>query len=198
MKHSLTTSEVARMLGAAVGSVSKWIDDGQLAAGRTPGGHRRVARENLIAFLYRQKLPVPPELLPSNPKVLIVDDEPSITRWLTAEIASARPELEVLIAHDGFTAGEIVASSRPQVVVLDLRMPGIDGYEVCRRIKARPDTVNTVVLMMTAYPLAENEKRATDAGAQALFAKPLNLTALLQEILAATCGFGVPASNFGQ
>ena len=178
----LSTSAAARLLDVAVGSVSKWIDNGQLKAGRTPGGHRRVLRKDLIKFLERQKLPIPKELLDSAVRVLVVDDEPSVTKWLVEELRAEHPDWEVFEAHDGFAAGELVAERRPQVVLLDLHMPGMDGFEVCRRILSKEETQNTAIIAITADSSAETERKILECGGRICIRKPLQLDGLLQEI----------------
>ena len=174
MQQNLTTSEVARLLDVAVGSVANWVDKGQLKAGRTPGGHRRVTAGDLLDFVRKQNLPIPPELQPSQRKILVVDDEKQVADFLTDELSERHPECEVLQAHDGFAAGELVGSLKPAVVILDLRMPDMDGFEVCRRIKSRPETRDTVVIAITAYPSPEAEEDILSRGAQACFPKPLD------------------------
>ena len=141
-----------------------------------------MAKEDLVAFLRRQKLPIPPELVTSPPRVLVVDDEVSVTQWIAEEIKAAHPDFEILEANDGYCAGEIVASSKPDVVILDLRMPGIDGFEVCRRIKSREEAKEISVLAITAHPSDEAERRIIEAGATAYFTKPLDIEALLAEV----------------
>ena len=188
IKRSFTTSAVARMLGVVVQSVSNWIDAGQLRAGRTPGGHRRIEPEDLLDFLRKQGLAIPAELLPSPPKVLIVDDEQAVASWVAGEIRAERPDIEVLVAHDGFSAGEIVGFERPDVVVLDLRMPGMDGFEVCRRIKARQDTRKTVVIAMTAHPSPKAEQRIGECGAEVCLTKPMGIGVLLKHVTTALAG----------
>jgi len=188
MRNTLSTVAIAKLLGVAVASISKWIDAGQLKAGRTPGGHRRVAKEDLIAFLRRQKLPIPPELNPPPVRVLIVDDEKTVTAWLAEEIKAAYPEYEVLQACDGYSAGEIVAISKPDIVILDLRMPGMDGFEVCKRIKSREDTRDIAILAITAHPSDEAERRILEAGAAAYFTKPLDIETLLAAVESALTG----------
>jgi len=186
MPDNLSTSEVARLLRVAVRSVATWIDQGQLKAGRTPGGHRRIEVPDLIDFMKRQGFPVPPELSPpSAPRVLVVDDDEAVARWMAEEVQSAHRDWEVAQAHDGFTAGELVGAWRPDVVILDLRMPGVDGFETCRRIKARPETRETAVIAVTAYPTAEAKDRILACGARACLDKPLDRTLLLAELEAA-------------
>lgn len=182
MRTTLSTSQVARLLGVAAGSVAKWIDQGQLKAGRTPGGHRRVVAGDLIAFLRQQNLPIPAELERGTLKVLVVDEDLAVTRRLATEIVAAHPDYEVLEAHDGFSAGQLVGSAKPDVVVLDLRMAGMDGCEVCRRIKSKDDSKDTVVIAMTATPSPEVEKRILECGASVCLAKPLDFGVLMREL----------------
>ncbi len=170
------------MLGVAVGSVSKWVDQGLIRAGKTPGGHRRIEKEDLIEFLRRQNLRIPRELLDGSPRILLVDDEPSVTRWIAQEIALAHPDWEVLEAHDGFTAGQIVGSQRPDVVVLDLRMPGLDGFAVCRRIKSSQAGRNVAVIAITAQPSADAGEAILRWGARACLAMPLVSRELLMVV----------------
>jgi excisionase family DNA binding protein len=189
MRRAFSTSAVARMLGVAVGSVANWIDQGQLKAGKTPGGHRRVVAENLVEFLRQQNLPVPPRLTHRlTVRVLVVDDDEAIATWVANEIRVAHPEYDVMTAPDGFSAGEIVGSMNPDAVILDLRMPGLDGYEVCRRIKSKKETKYIAVIAMTAETSAKAEKRILECGARALLAKPLHLESLLRELDAALEG----------
>jgi len=185
MSRLLSTFAIAQMLHVDPGSVANWIDQTLLKAHRTPGGHRRVAVEDLVEFLRRHKMPIPPELDPSPLCVLIVDDEPGITQLIARAVRSALPECEVVEAHDGFRAGHLVATLKPAVVILDLRMPGIDGYEVCKLIKSQEATRHAEVLAMTAYPSPDSESRILSCGAKVCFPKPLDIDALLAEVKAA-------------
>ncbi len=183
LRRTLSTSEVARLVGVAAGSVANWVDRGLLKAGRTPGGHRRIYVTDLRGFLRQQNLPMPAELLENDePLILVVDDEPAVAGWLATEIAAVKPTWRVEEAHGGFVAGQLIGSMRPHVVVLDLRMPDLDGFEVCRRIKGDPTTQNTAVIAMTAYPSAEVQETILACGAQVCLAKPLEIEVLLEEI----------------
>ncbi|MEI7837644.1 MAG: response regulator [Planctomycetota bacterium] len=182
MAKNLSTFGIAEMLGVDAGSIANWIDQGLLRAHRTPGGHRRVAADDLVVFLLEQKMPIPPEVQATPVRILIVDDEPGITKLVAKALAEAHPEYEVLEAHDGFRAGTIVATQKPDVVILDLRMPGMDGFEVCSLIKSQDATRHVEVLAMTAHPSPENEKKILDCGARICLAKPLDMGKLLQEV----------------
>jgi len=182
MKKILSTAAIAKMLGVDPNSVINWIDQKLLKAYRTPGGHRRVRVEDLIEFLRAHQMPIPPELRPRPTRILVVDDDSAFARMVAGEIAAANPAYETLTAHDGFEAGALVISHTPDVVILDLRMPGMDGLEVCRRIKSREETKHTEVLVVTAYPSRENGQSALRCGARACFTKPVDLEALLKEV----------------
>jgi CheY-like chemotaxis protein len=164
------------------GSIANWIDQGLLNAHRTPGGHRRVLAEDLIKVLREHKMPIPPVLAVPPRRVLVVDDEPAITELICRAIKAVHPEYEVAEAHDGFRAGTVVATLKPDVVILDLKMPGMDGYDVCRLIKSQPLINHAQILAMTAYPSAENEKRILECGAKMCLSKPLDIDVLLKEV----------------
>jgi CheY-like chemotaxis protein len=173
------------MLQVDPGSIANWIDQDLLKAFRTPGGHRRVSVEDLICFLRNHKMPIPEELRNSPVRILVVDDEPTVTQMISQAIRSAHEEYEVIEAHDGFRAGTLAATLRPEVVILDLQMPGMDGYDICRLIKSHENTRHTEILAMTANPSPEDEKRVIECGARACLRKPLDMTALSSAVEAA-------------
>src|SRR4030042_1139963 len=108
------------MLHVDPGSVANWIDQKLLKAYRTPGGHRRVLSEDLVRFLREHNMPIPPELNFRPAHVLIVDAEPAITKLIARAVKTALPEAEGVEANDGFRAGALVATLRPEGVILDL------------------------------------------------------------------------------
>ena len=179
----LSTIRVAKMLGVAVASVSKWIDEGQIIAGRTPGGHRRIQALNLLDFLHKHKLPIPAELQDSSQKALIVDDDKAHTSWLTKELRRRHPDLEILVAHDGFSAGELVATFKPEVVIIDVKTAGIDGLEVCRRIRGKVSEYNTSVIVVSSSLTSAIEKNLLNEGATACLVKPIDIDRLEVELL---------------
>jgi CheY-like chemotaxis protein len=182
MAKALSTFAIAEMLHVDPGSVANWIDRGLLNAYRTPGGHRRVGAEDLVSFLREHRMPVPDQLQQGPVRVLVVDDEPGVTQLIARAIRSAHPDYEVIEAHDGFQAGTMVATLKPDCVLVDLRMPGIDGYEVCRMIKSQQETRHAQVIAMTAYPSPDSEERVLSCGARACLNKPLDIDSLLKHV----------------
>lgn len=186
-RSNYSTFAVAEILGVDPGSVVNWIDGGLLKAFRTPGGHRRVLANDLQAFLVRHSMPVPPELAVQDVPVCVavVDDEPELAHVVARAILAEHPDYQVVEANDGFQAGTMVSTHRPQVVILDLKMPGIDGFEVCRLIRTNEATKHATVIAITAYPSAENQDRILSAGAKMCLEKPLDLAELVRHVAAA-------------
>jgi CheY-like chemotaxis protein len=116
--------------------------------------------------------------------VLIVDDEPQIVSLVRATLEDER--VWVAEAADGYGALQLAELLRPDVVLLDVHMPGLDGVEVCRRLKTDPRFQQTRVIMLTAAVQAEDERRGMAAGADVYLTKPfspLRLLTLIQSLL---------------
>ncbi|MBK8165099.1 MAG: response regulator [bacterium] len=179
MKRTMSTTQVAELLGVSAQTIANWIDNGQLPAGRTPGGHRRVSAQDLLAFLETRGLPVPAELVDRRHTVLVVEDDPQVGPWLVLRLSTVRPDLRVLLAKDGFGAGEMVATERPDTMLLDIYLPGLDGFEVCRRVKERQETRGTDVIAMSAHDTREVRDAILAAGATCFLPKPIDFAKLL-------------------
>ena len=181
-KKRFSTFDVADMISVDPGSVANWIDSGVLKAHRTPGGHRRVDAEDLLRFLREHNMPIPAQLKDRPLRILLVDDERAMTQMLAKAIRAQFPDYEVVEAQDGFRAGAIVATQTPDVVILDLKMPGMDGFEVCKMIKAQEATRHAAVIAVTAYGSDETVERIMACGASACLDKPVDLNELFAQV----------------
>jgi excisionase family DNA binding protein len=183
-KSVFTTFETAKLCHVSPLSIINWVNAGRLPAFRTPGGHRRIRREDLIRFMKENGIPLPEDLREGSgrSKVLVVDDEAAVRDVLAEHLTTRANPYEVLTAADGFEAGRLVATFRPDVVLLDLRMPGLDGFQICRTIKADPESSSTVVIAMTGFYSPETEARILECGAVRCFAKPVEATTLSEFI----------------
>jgi len=115
-------------------------------------------------------------------KILIVDDELSARTGLAKLLG--REGFEVSQAGDGQSALAACASFRPDLILLDIVMPGMDGFEVCRRVKAAPETRLTPVVLITGLSATEDRIRGINAGADDLLSKPIDFNELLANPLA--------------
>ena len=95
-------------------------------------------------------------------KILIVDDNPSNLKMLYTYLKQAG--FEVLVADDGITGIEVVENSQPELILLDVMMPGIDGFEVCRRLKANPNSRGIPILFLTALSETVNKIKGFEVG----------------------------------
>ena len=177
IKNVFTTHEVSKLLQVNPRSVINWIEQDLLDSYRTPGGHRRIRKNDLLAFLRKHKIPVPPALTEEKLKVLIVEDEDSIVRILTT-LFERQEVYDVSSASDGITALIEIGRSHPDLMVLDILIPGVDGLEVCRRIKEDRNN-RTAIIAMSGQ--AEVESKILQAGADCFLPKPLDLDRLLNE-----------------
>ena len=117
-------------------------------------------------------------------KVLIVDDEPNIA--ISVEFLMRREGFEVLVAHDGEEGLARIRSDRPDLVVLDIMMPKLDGFEVCRAVRADPALAGVRILMLTAKGRAAEIEKGLALGAEAYIPKPFStrdLVARVKELL---------------
>jgi len=183
-KSVFTTFEAAKLCHVSPLSIINWVNAGRLPAFRTPGGHRRIRREDLVRFMRDNGMPIPEELREGSgrPRVLVVDDDASIREVLSEYLAGRPTPYDVMTAADGFEAGRLVATFHPDVVLLDIRMPGMDGFQVCRTIKADPETSGTVVIAMTGFYNADHAARILECGALRCLEKPIEPSALAAEI----------------
>ena len=177
-----STFEIANMLQVDPGSVSNWVDHNLLNAYRTPGGHRRVSSEDLLRFLNQHSIPVPADLVAQPKRVLVVDGKATQGRNIANAIRKLHPDFEVVEVHDGFHAGASIASLKPDVVILNQDLPGVDPAEICRQIRSQPETRTTAIVAMTRSSSAKSIKKLRDSGADHLLTQPLDIGRLLQEV----------------
>jgi excisionase family DNA binding protein len=176
----LTSSEVGELLQVNPSSVKKWVDDGLLLAFRTPGGHRRIRAADLVSFLVRHEMPIPVDLQDAAKKrLLIVDDETDQLKALARSFKRFADRVEVTTTSNGIDALVLVGSFHPHAVLLDVYMPGIDGLEVCRRLKKNPATKDVQVYVVSGAFTSALEQKALEAGAVKCLPKPIDARQVL-------------------
>jgi excisionase family DNA binding protein len=183
-----TTYDIGRMTGTDPTTVHKWIDKGLLRGFRTPGGHRRVTADALKAFLVAHGMPVPEDIRdPSSIRLLIVDDDLALLRNLAKAVKKAREGWEVEASSDGYQALLMIPTFKPNALVLDILMPGLDGLSVLKSLKSHEQSIHVIA----ASAKSELEKKALAAGASAYLKKPLGHAAVIEAVERA-CGILAP------
>lgn len=168
------------MLGVGLNTVKRWISSGDLRGICTPGGHWRITKDDLYAFMRSNGMPIPDRNRATPARVLIVDDDPSVCTLLEAVLEQADFTSEVQSVHDGYTGLMRLGAWRPDVLLLDILMPGINGLEVLRRIRADPDLDDMSIILVTAnFDQHDVAQAARSAGVAALLPKPVEARRLL-------------------
>jgi excisionase family DNA binding protein len=174
----LTTGEIGAACQVTIPTVKRWIRSGHLSAFRTAGGQYRVTEEELERFRAAFKIPPAPD---EPPRILIVDDDPKVLCALVDALNWTKG-YRVEAAQHGYEGLIKVGTFLPDLLILDIRMPGLDGFQVCRRVKADPVTGDTKILAITAYPEHNAQARILEAGADAFLEKPFDFARLQSEV----------------
>ncbi len=179
---TLSTGEFAALCGVSRVTVWKWIKRGELAAVRDSQGRYAIPRDSLRPFLLRKGYPVDPALFKRPKRVLIIDDEPSVVEVVSRALYGIDDGIRIATAEDGFEAGLQMAAFRPDLLILDLMMPRMDGFQVCRLVRQDPAMAHTRILVITAYGSRDNVAQALAAGADEVYLKPVEIQAFKRKV----------------
>ena len=183
MDEVFTVFTASKYCNVSSKTIINWVDQGYINAYRTPGGHRRINRKDLEAFMKKQGIPIPETMTSDDrKKILVVDDDPIIVESIVQSLEEDEHDYEVISAADGFEAGLQVNHFKPHILILDIMMPDIKGYDVCTRIKSNPETKDTKIIVLSAYLDEEKFAQMKEYGADACFSKPLPLPQLKEEV----------------
>jgi excisionase family DNA binding protein len=176
-KPYLTPNEAASLLMVSPITVRQWASKGLLKAELTLGGHRRFLWHEIERFARENGLSLQRADSPDVARVLLIDADPAVARELGGLLRDY-PGVRLETARDGFDAGIRILRFSPDLVLVDLGLDGIDGFEICRRLKSDPLTLAIRLVALCASPSREILGRAADCGAERCLAKPLDARAL--------------------
>lgn len=183
-KRVFSAHEVANFCDVVNQTAINWIRQGHLDAYTTPGGQYRVYADVLAKFMQQQGMRMPDEVrevLAEQARieqVLIVDDDQELNDLIKQYLDKRYPEFKINQAYDGYDAGKAIFEHKPDVVLLDINLPGVDGLKLCRQIKADENLSRPIVISITGVEDKEVEDRAKEAGVDAFLRKPVDLDAL--------------------
>ena len=184
MEDILTVFKASKQCNVSPKTIINWIESGHITAYKTVGGHRRMKKSDLVAFMAKQGIPIPAEDTPveERTRILVVDDDPIIVETIVQSLEEDEHDYEVISASDGFEAGIQVSHFKPHLMILDIMMPDIKGYEVCKKIKGDKETKDIKIIVLSAYLDEEKFKKMKEHGADVCFSKPLPLPQLKEEV----------------
>lgn len=179
--------EVAKICGVVNQTAINWIRNGYLKAFTTPGGQYRVYLDDLIDFMNQRKMRIPQDLLDLSLgsktfSILIVDDDRVLNTILARFIERNVENATIYQAFDGFEAGSQLTDKKPDLVLLDLDLPGIDGFSLCSKISSSDTFGNPTIFIITGLNEEGIEERLKSMGASEFFQKPLNMVEIAESI----------------
>jgi excisionase family DNA binding protein len=176
----LTIPEAAKVCGVSRMTMWRWVKSNRIKHSKTPGGHHRISQSMLNEFIRNSNSGQCLRLVQVKPKILVVDDDVSFEKYLRRLLTDWGYIVET--CSDGFEAGIWVMKFQPDLLILDLFMPNIDGFQVCRTLKGDPEKANIRILTVSGHPTKANIREAHAAGADAFLPKPLDRQVLHKQI----------------
>jgi two-component system CheB/CheR fusion protein len=162
---------LTEMHGGTVSATSDGLGQGSEFTVRLPRSYEDAAEISRTSS---------PTHVPPGLRVLVVEDNVDMARSLALLLKKAGCETQMV--HDGAAALEAASSFSPQVILLDIGLPGLDGYEVARRLRADPNYNEVCLIAVSGYGQAQDQQRSRDAGFNHHLVKPVNFDALLSTL----------------
>jgi two-component system OmpR family response regulator len=179
MKTVFTTGEAAKICKVSQQTIIRCFDSGQLKGFRVPGSRfRRIPREQLFAFMKDNGIPTD-ALESGKRRVLIVDDDADLVDLLV-DVFERDGRFDVRSANNGFEAGMAVKEFKPDLVVLDVMLPDINGKEVCQRVRSDRTMLDVKIVCISGMVEQDKIQDLRDAGANDFMQKPFTVEVLLE------------------
>ena len=183
----LTTGEAAKKCGVKLNTIKNWIRNGEVDAIQTPGGHWRIPLASFMVFLERFNTPVAQTTADSTKSgkcILVIDDEISSHELIVGALEADCPDYDIHSAHDGYSGLIEIGRLQPNLVVLDIMMPDINGLEIIHRLKSEDSPLPgaKVIAVTAASDRRLVVNRIRQSGIEALLFKPLNVEALVNTV----------------
>lgn len=162
-QDTCSTLEAARILGLAVRSVQLMVDRQELEAWKTPGGHRRIARASLDRWIRARgaspHIPAPPGRVAAEPpenapgvaaKILLIEDSVHFQNLVSLLVRQHFPHTELHVANDGITGLATYGQLQPDVLLIDILLPGIDGATLITALRSQPQFARSRLIVVTS------------------------------------------------
>ena len=181
MKTVFTTGEAAKICKVSQQTIIRCFDNGQLKGFRVPGSKfRRIPREALYKFMKDNNIPTD-ALESGKRKVLLVDDDPDLVDTVHRALQDDG-RFEVRIASNGFDAGMMVKEYRPDLIILDVMLPDINGKEVCHRVRADAAMEDVRIICISGMVEDDKVQELKLAGADDFLPKPFDVDVLIEKM----------------
>jgi excisionase family DNA binding protein len=181
-KRVYTTGEVAQLCNVSQQTVIRCFDSGKLKGFRVPGSKfRRIPHDALVEFMRDNSIPLD-NLQTGKRRVLVVDDDEAIVEMLV-ELLERDGRFEVRVARGGYEAGLVTQEFQPDVIVLDYKLPDINGNDVCRTLRNNPNFSDMKIIIISGVADPDEIEGLRQAGADDFLKKPFQIDELIARIL---------------
>ena len=180
-KTVFTTGEVAQICKVSQQTVIRCFDSGRLQGFRVPGSRfRRIPRDSLVAFMKSNQIPLD-KLETGRKRVLVVDDDEAVVEMFTEQL-TRQGLFDVKTARTGYDAGILTEQFRPDVLLLDFKLPDINGNIVCRTIRGNPNYEHMHIMVISGVADPDEVEELLAAGADEFIRKPFDINAVISRI----------------
>jgi excisionase family DNA binding protein len=186
----VTTREAARLLGISLRTAQLWVENGQLEAWKTEGGHRRISRTSVRRLLEADQtvsdVTEKSAMSPGRVKVLVVEDDSILIKLYKTVMASWKMPLEVITAGNGIDALIRIGKDAPDLMITDLSMPNMDGIQLIRNLAASSFREGLEIVVVSGLDIPEIEARGGLPADVRIFSKPVpfkDLKVIVQNIV---------------
>ncbi len=190
-EEAVTTREAAKLLGISLRTAQLWVEAGILKAWKTVGGHRRILRTSVDELLAQRQAQISPATQPvtsasdtaeaasADFKMLVVEDDAALLRLYELTIAGWKPPVRLTLVASGWEALIAMGHEKPDVLVTDLRLPGMDGFRMMRVLTSDPEfSKNMHIIVVTGLDKGEIEAFGGLPEGITVLHKPLSFPAL--------------------
>ncbi len=181
MKTVFTTGEAAKICKVSQQTIIRCFDSGQLKGFRVPGSRfRRIPREALYRFMKDNSIPT--DALESGKRgILVVDDDQAVVDLIT-DVLSSDNRFEVKVVNNGFAAGMQAKEYHPELIILDVMLPDINGKQVCELVRSDPSLSDIKIICISGMVEEDKIDELREAGADDFMHKPLDIDELMRRI----------------
>ncbi len=181
MKTVFTTGEAAKICKVSQQTIIRCFDSGQLKGFRVPGSRfRRIPRELLYTFMRENGIPT--DALDSGKrKILVVDDDEDLVELIVDALERDR-RFDIRSVNNGFQAGMLIKEFRPDLIVLDVMLPDINGKEVCTLVRSQQAMDDVRIICISGMVEADKVQELRDAGANDFMQKPFDIDTLVGRV----------------
>ena len=184
LEPTFSTTDVARYCRVSGVQVTRWIKDGKLKCYRYPGGRYKISRNNFREFLEKNNIPIIDEFFECHERVriLIGEDDFDFAESLRQVLEEKYPEFELEVVNDGYEVLLKLGEFKPDLLILDIKMPKINGLEVCQRMKNNSVLRGVKILAITGNSRTYTRETVLESGADEYLVKPFESEELFRNI----------------